>query len=95
MTRSRYRPMAFGLPKNSPFVRIINNRLSVLRESGQLGLIFKRAKDVKKLCSSQDNSGFNEIGYENIFTAFLLLTFGVVISLLINGCEKIINHKKD
>ena len=88
--------MAYALPKYSPYVKIFNHRLSVLRESGQLGLIFNRAKEDKKLCSShEDNhSGFNEIGYENIFTAFLLLATGVVFSLFINGCEKLSKLQK-
>lgn len=77
--------MGFAFPKNSPYLPVINHRISVLRESGQLDLVFGRRRRVETTCGGQGN--FKEIGYPNIFTAFLVLVVGIFLGIFMASVE--------
>lgn len=82
--------MGFAFPKNSPYLHVFNHRISVLRESGQLDLVFGRYRKVMTTCPGQGS--FKEIGYPNIFTAFLVLAVGILLGLILVAGEAAKTH---
>ncbi len=48
----------------------------------------------KPICIPKEESGFKALGYENIFTAFLLLLTGSVIAAMASFCERFLTRGK-
>lgn len=85
-----HRSFALGLQKNSPYLKIFNYKIRKYVESGVLantGAMKKNSKGTVKCPSDTVES----IGYETIFSAFVLFGIGIVISAIYACIEYICN----
>ena len=75
------RSFALGLSKNSPYLKLFNYKINQYKEHGvlaKMGAFTKvRKEDIK--CPSEH---IESIGYETIFSAFVILGVGLICSLL-------------
>lgn len=79
-----YLPFAFGFQKDSPYLGIFNYYLKGMIEKGALKQIMGRYQSPAQVCP--DLSG-QPLGLESCFTAFLALSFGMGIGILLITIE--------
>ena len=84
---------SFGLSKNSSLEKVLNYRLFVARQSGVWNSEINDIAIPKSVtCDnifSQNPTGFRELGYENIFSAFVILVSGTGTSMVIVLLEQL------
>ena len=75
------RSFALGMSKNSPYLKLFNHKINQYKEHGvlaKMGAFTKvRKEDIK--CPSEH---IESIGYDTIFSAFVVLGVGLICSLL-------------
>ena len=74
-----FKPYAYGLQKDSPYLGLINHFIKELREKGALIQILNKYETGTQVCP--DESG-KPLGFESCFTAFLALLSGKLKYLL-------------
>ena len=74
-----HRSMALALKTNSPYEKILNYKISRYKEQGVLANMgaFKKIRKEDINCLSDH---FESVGYETIFSAFVILGFGLICS---------------
>ena len=82
----KFKPVAYGFQKDSPFLPLFNYNLNKLRERGSLNQIKVKYEPAPQVCP--DYSG-NSLGFLSVFSAFGLLFSGVGIALILFGLEKL------
>ena len=88
---------AFALTKNSPLLKLFNHRIFLIRQSGLWQSKFNKVPVIKQQsCDlSSDQTSFRELGYENIFSAFVALAFGMGLAgffILAERWYKLVNR---
>ena len=86
-----FKPYAYGLQKDSPFLAIFNHYLRELREKGALKQILKKYESGAQSCP--DMSGL-PLGFDSCFTAFLALFGGLVLGLITMVLEMVSGQEK-
>ena len=86
-----FKPYAYGLQKDSPFIGIFNHYLRELREKGALKQIANKYESGEQVCP--DMSG-QPLGFDSCFTAFLALIGGLMIGLTLMILEHISGQEK-
>ena len=71
--------LAFAFPKNSPYVALFNSRLQTMFESGEIMRIIE--KHSMKSTECQQRKGM-PLGFENIAIVFIILFFGLSVSIV-------------
>ncbi len=79
--------VTFAFQKGSPYVPLFNAKILTLKQSGEVQKMIDKYLNTKAdvTCS---HSSFTPIGYQNIFSAFVLLLGGVVAGWIILFVEK-------
>ena len=86
---------AFGLNKNSPLENVLSHRMFVARQSGAWNSEFNRVISNSVACDHiNEQTIFRELGYENIFSAFVVLVGGTGASLAFTTLEKVYYKSK-
>ena len=75
-----FKPYAYGFQKDSPYLQLFNHYLKEMREKGTLKKILNKYKAAPQVCP--DSSGL-PLGFESVFTAFLLLVGGIILGLIL------------
>ena len=86
-----FKPYAYGLQKDSPFLGIFNHYLRELREKGALKQIANKYESGEQVCP--DMSG-QPLGFDSCFTAFLAWIGGLMIGLILMILEFVSGHEK-
>ena len=81
-----FKPQAMGFQKDSPFLPLFNYYLNEMKEKGSLKQIQVKYEPPPQICP--DYSG-KSLGFSSVFAAFGVLFFGVGISLILFGLEKL------
>ena len=90
---------AYGMPKNSSLLKLFNHRIFLIRQAGLWQSSFNNIPVIKEQsCDlSTDQTSYRELGYENIFSAFVALAFGMALAglfILVEKWYKIIHRSK-
>ena len=85
-----FKPFAYALQKDSPFLGIFNHYLRELNEKGSLKQILNKYESKEQDCL--DMSG-QPLGFDSCFTAFLALMGGLMIGLILMILEYVSGHK--
>ena len=80
------KPYAYGFQKDSPFLSLFDFYLNEMKEKGSLEQILVKYEPPPQTCP--DYSG-KSLGVGSVFAAFGVLFFGVGISLILFGIEKL------
>ena len=85
--------ISWAFQKNSPYLALINFNLNKALESGIASQIMRQFMHVpdETTCSV---SSYEQIYIENIFSAFLMLLFGIICACLLASTEAIWYHLK-
>ena len=75
-----FKPYAYGFQKDSPYLHLFNHYLKEMREKGTLKKILNKYQAAPQVCP--DSSGL-PLGFESVFTAFLLLVGGIILGLIL------------
>ena len=86
-----FKPFAYALQKDSPFLGIFNHYLQEMREIGALKKILNKYESGEQVCP--DMSG-QPLGLDSCFTAFLALVGGLMIGLILMILECLSGHEK-
>ena len=80
---------AYGMEEDSPLLKLINYRLNLMRQTGTWAASYHNSpkKSYSNLCSDS-NQGFNPLGYQNIFSAFVALGLGLMVAILTMMAER-------
>ena len=81
-----FKPHAYGFQKDSPFLPLFNYYLNEMIEKGSLKQIQVKYEPQPQVCP--DYSG-KSLGVGSVFAAFGVLFFGVGISAILFGLEKL------
>ena len=83
-TSTRYygHSTAYPFRKNSTYINAFNSALNRMMETGSLNRIHRNSQKFKPLTNCKEEQEL-AIGYQNIFSAFVLSTIGFVIAILI------------
>ncbi|XP_050736975.1 glutamate receptor ionotropic, kainate 4-like [Eriocheir sinensis] len=76
----------FALPHDSPLTKIFDAQLFRLRDGGLLSRAWRRWQPVMTHCTAQQVVAIN---LNHLFTAFLLLLLGIIVSLTLLPCERL------
>ena len=90
-TNYDYKPLAWGIQKDSPFIELFNYYLKDMKEKGTMQQIFEKYESLPQVCP--DSSG-KAVGMDACFTAFGVLLFGAGISVLLLITEMFADHCK-
>ena len=82
----KFKPVAYGFQKDSPFLPLFNYNLNQMREKGSLKQIQVKYEPPPQVCP--DYSG-KSLGVSSVFSAFGVLFSGVGIALILFGLEKL------
>ena len=82
----KFKPVAYGFQKDSPFLPLFNYNLNKMRERGSLKQIKVKYEPPPQICP--DYSG-KSLGVNSVFSAFGVLFSGVGIALILFGLEKL------
>ena len=79
--------IAWAFQKDSPYLDIISHHLGKLHEGGIIGRLLRNYLNdvVKPNC---EETQFKAISYENIFSAFFVITVGVILAIFVAIYEK-------
>ena len=80
--------IAFAFPKNSPLLQIFNMKIQEMFESGEINRII--SKYTLEMQNCQDNKG-KPLGFENIAIIFVIIGFGVLISISVCLAEHLVS----
>ena len=86
-----FKPFAYALQKDSPFLGIFNHYLRELREKGALKQILNKYESEEQDCL--DMSG-QPLGFDSCFTAFLALIGGLMIGIIMMILEYVAGYRK-
>ena len=75
-----FKPYAYGFQKDSPYLHLFNHYLKEMREKGTLKKILNKYQAAPQVCP--DSSGL-PLGFESVFTAFLLLVGGIILGSIL------------
>ena len=75
-----FKPYAYGFQKDSPFLFLFNHFMNEMREKGTMGQILTKYEPKSQNCP--DYSG-KPLGISTCITAFVILTFGMGICVLL------------
>ena len=81
-----FKPYAYGLQKDSPFLPLFDYYLNEMKEKGSLKQIQVKYDPPPQICP--DYSG-KYLGVGSVFAAFGVLCFGFGMALILFGIEKI------
>ena len=81
-----FKPYAYGLQKDSPFLPLFDYYLNEMKEKGSLKQIQAKYDPPPQICP--DYSG-KSLGVGSVFAAFGELCFGFGMALILFGIEKI------
>ena len=81
-----FKPYAYGLQKDSPFLPLFDYYLNEMKEKGSLKQIQAKYDPPPQICP--DYSG-KSLGVGSVFAAFGVLCFGFGMALILFGIEKI------
>ena len=84
--------VGYGFQKNSPYVGLFSYIINDLIEFGNVEYIRSSIAMGKHFLMCEQNKEYKQIGYENIFSVFLLFFVGVIFSCIKLVLE-IINRK--
>ncbi len=75
-------PVAFAFQRRSPYVPLFDAKMLKLKQSGEVDKVMDKYLNLKDnvVC---DDSSFTTIGYQHIFSAFVLLATGVAAACTI------------
>ena len=79
-------PVTFAFRKGSPYVPLFNSKILTMKQSGEVQKMMEKylgGGAAKTSAAACDDGGFTKIGYENIFSAFVLLSGGVAAAWVI------------
>ena len=76
-----HRSFALGLKKNSPYVKLLNQKLAKYKDYGVLANMGAFTK-VRKEDINCPSNHLESVGYETIFSAFVILGVGLICSLI-------------
>ena len=81
---SRYNKhsLAYPFKKNSPFLKVFDNVLNIMQETGTIQNTQRHVVQYKPLTVCDKKRDWS-IGYENIFSAFVIVGSGCIIALLV------------
>ena len=79
-TNYDYKPFAWGIQKDSPFIGLFNYYLKDMREKGTMQQIKEKYESLPQVCP---NSSGKPVGMDACFTAFGVLLVGGGISVLL------------
>ncbi len=83
--------VSFGFPKGSQFVSLFSAFILKLKQGGEVEkLIDKYLGASGKEASCGDGGSYTTLGYQNIFSAFVLLAVGVAAAWIVLVYEKIL-----
>ncbi|KAL7632608.1 UNVERIFIED_CONTAM: hypothetical protein RMT77_017046 [Armadillidium vulgare] len=82
----------FGVAKNLPFLKVINNDLTGLVAGGTINRLRNLYLESKGTCS--EASPFIRLGFSQTITAFLILGFGILIAILVLVFERLVFYLK-
>ena len=83
---------AFGFPKTSPFIHIVNHFISKNQENGNLKRIqTKWFKDAGGHCGSKRS--LDSMGFDNVISAFIMMVSGLILTFSLL-CLEIWHGKK-
>ena len=82
VTRYNKHSLAFPFKKNSPFIKVFDNVLDFMRETGSLSNTHRHIAAYKPL-SVCDQKREWSIGYQNIFSSFVIIGIGCFVAILI------------
>ena len=85
-TRYNKHSLAFPFQKNSPFLKVFDNVLNIMQETGSLQNTHRHIAQYKPLMVCDEKRDWS-IGYQNIFSAFVIVGIGCIIAMLILMCE--------
>jgi hypothetical protein len=88
----RKQQLAFGFPKNSPYLTLFNTKIHKMAESGELMKIIEKHSNENPNCQTSKGK---PLGFENIAIVFLIISLGVIASLILCGFEWILRIKKE
>ena len=88
-TKYDYKPLAWGIQKDSPFIGLFNYYLNHMKEKGSMQQIFEKYESLPQVCP--DSSG-KPLGMNACFTAFGVLLVGAGISVLLFVTEMFGHH---
>ena len=81
-----FKPYAWGFQKDSPFLPLFNYYLNAMKEKGSLKQIQVKYEPQPQNCP--DYSG-KSLGVGSVFSAFSVLFFGIGMSAILFGVEKL------
>ena len=81
--------ISWAFPKGSPYLEVFSAGLFKLKETGIIDRLIRTHLSGGVESSSCESSTFKPITQENIFTAFVLLVCGIVVSIAALCYEKI------
>ena len=79
---------SFAFPRNSPYIELFNSKIQKMIENGELEKMKEKYLFSKKNPNCQKHGG-KSIGFENILIIFILLSFGIISSLVFCCAELI------
>ena len=81
--------ISYPFHPTSHYRKLFNNKINILRETGQYDLIMQQTIREKPIFTClRDDGGYNELGYKSIFTAYLILASGAIIA----ACYSILEY---
>ena len=89
-TKQRYseHSIAYPFKKNSTFIKVFDNALNKLMETGSLKSIHRHKLKFKPLSNCDEEREFS-LGYQNILTAFVVSGVGLLIATMIMVLERL------
>ncbi|XP_068246091.1 glutamate receptor ionotropic, kainate glr-3-like isoform X2 [Palaemon carinicauda] len=76
----------FAVQKGSPLLKIFNNQLMRMIDGGIFSRLWKAWQPPPPLCTSESVVALN---IQQLFTAFLLLVFGLILAVIFLPCERL------
>ena len=76
---------AYGMQKGSPYLKMFSHNIQNIKETGAINELYSREKMNQKRLNKCSDGGYSEnIGYRNIFSAFVVLAFGCVVGIAVS-----------
>lgn len=85
--------VTFAFQKDSHYVKLFSHKILELKQNGQIDKLLIDYLQEKESVSC-DTSPFKHIKYENIFTAFLVLAFGIASAFGVVIYERLSRREK-
>ena len=82
--------IAYAFPRKSPYLEIFNRKLQQMDESGELMKITDKYLEATPECNKSKGK---PLGFENIVIIFLIISTGILASLILFVLEKVFGRK--